>query len=39
MIPPRPPENGSQTEPLGDDLLSLEPTDRRINDDTRAGKK
>lgn len=36
--PPRPPENRSRTDPLGDDLLSLKPTDRRINDDTRLAK-
>ena len=36
--PPRPPENWRQTDPLGDDLLSLKPTDRRINDDTRLAK-
>ena len=36
--PPRPPENGRRTDPPGDDLLSLKPTDRRINDDTRLAK-
>ena len=36
--PPRPPENLRQTDPPGDDLLSLKPTDRRINDDTRLAK-
>ena len=36
--PPRPPENWRRTDPLGDDLLSLKPTDRRINDDTRLAK-
>ena len=35
---PRPPENWRRTDPLGDDLLSLKPTDRRINDDTRLAK-
>ena len=36
--PPRPPENRRRTDPPGDDLLSLKPTDRRINDDTRLAK-
>ncbi len=36
--PPRPPENGRRTDPPGDDLLSLQPTGRRINDDTRLAK-
>ena len=36
--PPRPSENRLQADPLGDDLLSLKPTDRRINDDTRLAK-
>ena len=36
--PPRPPENWHRTDPIGDDLLSLKPTDRRINDDTRLAK-
>ena len=40
--PPRPPENGRRTDPPGDDLLSLKPTekptDHRINDDTRLAK-
>ena len=36
--PPRPPENWRRTDLLGDDLLSLKPTDRRINDDTRLAK-
>ncbi len=36
--PPRPPRNWHQTDPPGDDLLSLKPTDRRINDDTRLAK-
>ena len=36
--PPRPPENRRQTDSLGDDLLSLKPTDHRIDDDTRLAK-
>ena len=36
--PPRPPENWRRTDPPGDDLLSLKPTDRCINDDTRLAK-
>lgn len=36
--PPRLPENRRQTDSLGDDLLSLKPTDHRINDDTRLAK-
>ena len=40
--PPRPPENRRRTDPPGDDLLSLKPTekptDHRINDDTRLAK-
>ena len=36
--PPRPLENRLQADPLGDDLLSLKPTDRRIKDDTRLAK-
>ena len=34
----RPPENRRQTDSLGDDLLSLKPTDHRIDDDTRLAK-
>ena len=33
--PPRPPENRSRTDPLGDDLLSLKPTDRHTDYFTR----
>ena len=36
--PPRPSENQRRTDLPGDDLLSLKPTDRRINDDTRLAK-
>ena len=36
--PPRPPENRRQTDSLGDDPLSLKPTDHRIDDDTRLAK-